>query len=62
MRAKLRSLFYKFILASVVLLLVVLTAMGSVAINAVALDQNARCGLEEHTHTELCYLGDVLIC
>ena len=29
---------------------------------AVALEQQIRCGIEEHTHTDSCYDGDFLIC
>ncbi len=30
--------------------------------NAVALEQEIRCGIEEHTHNDSCYNGDFLIC
>ena len=30
--------------------------------HAVALEQEVRCGIEEHTHTDNCYNGDFLIC
>jgi hypothetical protein len=62
MRARLKSLFYKLILIGTIVLLTVLTVMGSTAVSSVALDQNARCGLAEHSHTEQCYIGDVLTC
>ena len=29
---------------------------------AVALEQEIRCGIEEHTHTDDCYNGDLLLC
>ncbi|MBO5213634.1 MAG: hypothetical protein J6B86_02550 [Clostridia bacterium] len=29
---------------------------------AVALEQEIRCGIEEHTHTDNCYNGDFLVC
>ena len=62
MAGKLKSLFYKLILISIVALLGALTVMGSAAVSSVALDQEARCGLSEHTHNEECYLSDVLVC
>jgi len=31
-------------------------------IQAVALEQELRCGMEEHTHTDACYDGDFLVC
>ena len=31
-------------------------------IHAVALEQEIRCGIEEHTHNDSCYNGDFLIC
>ena len=30
--------------------------------HAVALEQEIRCGIEEHTHTDSCYNGDFLVC
>lgn len=62
MAARYKSLFYNFIWIAVALLLGVLTAMGSTKVDALALDQQVRCGLEEHTHTEVCYHGEVLLC
>ena len=31
-------------------------------IQAVALEQELRCGIEEHAHTDACYDGDFLVC
>lgn len=31
-------------------------------IPAVALEQEVRCGIEEHIHTDNCYNGDFLVC
>lgn len=31
-------------------------------LSSVALEQNVRCGIEEHIHTDECYDGDFLIC
>ena len=62
MAVKLKSLFYKLILVIVVALLCVLTVMGSMAVTSVALDQEVRCGLPEHSHGQDCYIGGVLIC
>ena len=30
--------------------------------HALALEQEIRCGIEEHTHTDSCYKGDFLVC
>lgn len=60
--AKIKSLFYKLILLVIVVLLTVLTAMGGRSIHALALDQEVRCGLPEHTHSESCYMNGVLLC
>ena len=30
--------------------------------DAIALEQDIRCGIEEHTHTDACYNGDFLTC
>ena len=37
-------------------------AMHNGMFTALALEQPARCGLEEHVHTEECYIDHVLIC
>ena len=29
---------------------------------SLALEQNPRCGLEEHVHNNECYVGDLLLC
>jgi len=62
MAAKIKRLFYKLILVGAFLLLTVLTVVGFTMGNTVALDQQVRCGLPEHTHTEDCYLDGVLLC
>lgn len=51
------------ILAALTVLLVI-SVLGAVRAPkaAVALEQPPRCGLEEHVHTEDCYLNDVLVC
>ncbi len=57
-----KRLFYKLILIAVLVLLTVMTAAGITAETAVALDQQVRCDLLEHTHTAECYMGDILLC
>lgn len=37
-------------------------AVDSSIVSAVALEQTARCGVEEHTHTQSCYSGQQLTC
>ena len=60
-KRKTQGLFYKFIL------LAVLTAVSALSLSdsrltSVALEQEPSCNLEEHIHSESCYLGDVLLC
>ena len=62
MAAKMKRLFYKLILTGVFALLAVLTVIGSTGMTSLALDQQVRCGLPEHTHTDACYLDGVLLC
>ncbi len=62
MAAKIKRLFYNFILVSVLAVLTVLTILGSTGVTALSLDQEVRCGLPEHTHTDDCYLDGVLLC
>ena len=50
-----------FVALGVLLLLSVLRAFGSVT-EALALEQQPRCGMTEHLHTESCYINDVLVC
>lgn len=45
----------------VLLLLSALRVFGSVT-EALALEQQPRCGMTEHLHTESCYINDVLVC
>ncbi len=35
---------------------------ASIVLSAVALEQDAMCGIEQHVHTDECYDGDILIC
>ena len=62
MAAKLKRLFYKLILTAALVLLTVMTVSGLTAENTIALEQQVRCGLPEHSHTEACYLDGVLLC
>jgi len=56
-------LFYNFILIAALLVLfaVSLAGMDSV-LTSVALEQDVRCGTQEHIHGADCYAGDVLVC
>jgi len=57
-----KSLFYNFILLVVLLPALLLSLPGLSLAASLALEQEARCGMEEHVHTQDCYLGDVLLC
>ena len=57
-----KRLFYKLIIAGLAVFLLVLTAMGCSGVDTIALDQQVRCGLPVHSHTEECYLEGVLLC
>ena len=50
-----------FVALGVLLLLSVFRGLGSVN-EALALEQQPRCGMTEHLHTESCYINDVLVC
>ena len=50
-----------FVALGVLLLLSVLRAFSSVT-EVLALEQQHRCGMTEHLHTESCYINDVLVC
>lgn len=45
-----------------VLLILSLASAAGAFFSAIGLEQAPRCGMEEHRHSEDCYLGDVLIC
>ena len=59
---RVKSLFYNFILLVVLLPALLLSLPGLSLAASLALEQEARCGMEEHVHTQDCYLGDVLLC
>ena len=42
--------------------MLMLSMLGRNSISSLALEQEVRCGFEEHTHSESCYIEDVLIC
>lgn len=62
MATKLKSLFYNFILIGVVVVLCLLAGTGGSRLTAISLDQQTRCTLPEHVHTETCYMGELLLC
>ena len=55
---KILTLFRNFLLSIAVCVLFAFLNM----MDSVALEQQLRCGIEAHTHTDLCYDGDFLIC
>lgn len=57
-----KKLFYNLILVCVLLLLAVATVFSSKSLDSLALEQDNRCGLQEHRHEKACYAGDVLVC
>ncbi len=59
---KVKRLFYKLILTALLLVLTVVTVAGLTAESALAMEQQVRCGLTEHTHTDECYLDGILLC
>ena len=51
------------ILSAVLLILLLSLQNGrNLFLSALALEQEVRCGITEHVHTEDCYLDDILIC
>lgn len=62
MAVSIKRLFYNFILTVGLCLLTFSAFIGLSAKQSVALEQKARCGFQEHTHTEACYLDGVLLC
>lgn len=56
-----RSLVFYAICAAVCLASCVLLFYLNIT-HALALEQEIRCGIEEHTHTDACYSGDFLVC
>ena len=62
MAANKKQLFYNLILVCIVVIIGVMTVFGSDTLQSLALEQKTRCDLEEHKHTEDCYMGDVLLC
>lgn len=60
-RRKIKGLFYKFILLAVLTVVSILSLPDSY-LSTIALEQESRCNLEEHIHSESCYLGEVLLC
>ena len=55
-------LFYNFILILALLATVFVSMLGRNTLVSVALEQEARCGQVEHTHTPECYWNDILAC
>lgn len=55
------SRFYNLILGLVLVLVLMLSVLGG-SLSSLALEQEVRCGMEEHLHTETCYLEEVLVC
>lgn len=55
-------LFYNLIAVFVLLVMLGLSTLGTPTLSSVALEQNARCGQQEHIHRDACYIGDILRC
>lgn len=54
---------YILIFAAVLALLLVLPLFfGAGPESSLALEQSVRCGMQEHSHGQDCYIGDVLVC
>jgi len=61
-RSKLRHILYNCILSLALLAMLGVSLLGGNSITSLALEQPARCGMQEHTHSGDCYLGGVLLC
>ncbi len=57
-----KRLFYKFILTALFLTLTWVTVIGIAVEDTLSMEQQVRCGLTEHTHTDGCYLDGLLLC
>jgi len=61
-RRRANRLFYNCIWILIFVVLLKLPSLGIMELTAVALEQEARCGQAEHTHTQECYYRDMLMC
>lgn len=57
-----KRLFYNLIWISALVILLLISALNNSSLSSVALEQEVRCGFEEHSHDSQCYLEDVLVC
>lgn len=62
MGARANRLFYNLIMVLPLIVMLLLSMLGLGTLEALALEQEARCGYEEHAHTEACYIGEILVC
>lgn len=62
MGARANRLFYNLIMVLPLIVMLLLSMLGLGTLEALALEQEARCGYEEHAHTEDCYIGEILVC
>lgn len=62
MAAKNKRLFYKLILVGALVLLTIMSFVNAQKLDSLALEQQIRCGMQAHTHTEDCYLDGVMLC
>lgn len=60
--ARKKRLFYNLISIFVLTVMLLLSLAGADRVSALALEQDVRCGMEEHVHSESCYIDDVLVC
>jgi len=57
-----KSLFYNLTLIMVLAVILLLSMLGGSSVTSLALEQEVRCGQTEHTHSEECYIDEVLLC
>ena len=57
-----KRLFYNLIFVTVLVAVLLLSALGNSTLSTVALEQEARCGFVEHVHSGDCYYGEILRC
>lgn len=47
---------------SLITIIVAMIGIFNVVLSAVALEQEAKCDVEQHIHTDSCYNGDLVVC
>ena len=59
---KRKKLFYNCIWTLLLAVLLALPTLGIMDLSTLALEQETRCGQQEHTHVPECYFRDMLMC